>query len=341
MTTIREGDLALLMLHEGGMSYKEIAAEMKLSYDSVRGRVNRARRGRAEQALPIGNTADRRPEADDHRYKELTTRLSRLPRLARLLICSDQHMPDHDPRALALAVKLAKATQPDVIVLNGDTFDFSQIGRFPQHHSTVKKDVFRAVRGAYHAHIHELSSAAPGAAIIHLDGNHNARLGSYLAEHTDFQETLLDEYRALVRAGNRVLYLGEVQELELPGLLIQHGTRYGKNAAAHALEDLGGNYPMVQGHTHRPASLYKRIKARTPAGYHVVMSAVGGCLCNIPPAYTSHKTRQGAHQLQGVVLAHIDMRGGALTNLQNVVFHSRADGALVAIVGNEVLEVRA
>lgn len=344
-------DAHLLARREAGLSYKAIAAETGLSADSIRGRISRARRmARPSAAMMLALYAqlargpDRPPDtplvpADDRaEWQERAAAMAGLGRLARVLIMSDLHMPDHDPRALALAAQIAGWLHPDVIVLNGDTFDFPTISRFPTHHSHKHEDTFKAVRKPYTAFIQSLSVSCAGTAIIHLDGNHNARLGSYLSEHPQFLETILDQYAALIRADGRVLYMGEMQELSLPGLLIQHGRRAGMNAGKQALEDLGGNHPVVQGHTHRPATYHKRVYHRQ--GYAVVTSAVTGCLCNMPPQYMAHQTAQTHHWLQGVAVAHVDMAHGLMTNVQNIVFHP-TPGALMAACGKHVWEVRA
>jgi len=345
------------------LSYREIAVIERLSHASVRGRIGRARRARAafQQQAAIPSPAQpqvnaplspatllalyaslNRPAPPDLRndtehdrddWHTIERKLSGMKRLAKVMLLGDIHFPDHDSTALKLAAEIALWLTPDVIVLNGDTFDFTELSSFAQHWKQSRQDAFQAIRKPYYEFIDLLRSYCPNAAILHLDGNHNSRLYRYLAEHSQFAETIAMDYRALVRHGG-VLYMGELQELDLGHMLIQHGRKVGLNAAKKAMEDLG-MYSQVQSHTHVPEIVYRRVKRKH--GSAVVMSTVTPCLCKINPAYHAHETRQ-SRWIQGVTVVHVDMQGNELVNAQNVIFHPRAGSRLTALCGKQYWE---
>lgn len=348
---MRPSDARLLAAFEAGASYTQLAQAHGLSRNGVRGRINRARRERkAVPAAPPAPTvsvglvlallqhmqppAADLPSDDSEAWAAALDKLKAMNRLARVLVLSDIHFPEHDPTALALAAELALWLDPDVIALNGDVMEFATLSDYALHYRAKRDDALKAVREPYSAFIRRLAGNCPHATLLHYEGNHDDRMGRYLAKHPELQDTLIDDYRALIRQGGRVLTLGDMQEVEIGDLLIQHGTRAGKNAASAALEDLGGAHSQIQGHTHMPAKVVKRVKHG--ASYRVVQSVVCGCLCRLTPGYVRHRTRH-TKWLQGVVIAHVDPAGG-LVNMQDVLFHPTRNG-LAAVVGKKVFEV--
>jgi hypothetical protein len=222
-------------------------------------------------------------------------------------------------------------------VHGGDVFDMDAISRFQKDFRKGKPDALRHARKPYQEHVDRLRRDNPSAVQVYIDGNHTApRVQAYLDDHWEFQDAILDTYQAMVRADGAVLYLGEVEEIEVGGLFMQHGRRVGKNAARNALDDLGGNTPMIQGHAHTPQMDMKRVRRPGGRGYRVVQSIVNGCLCQIPAPYET-RTKQ-SKWLQSVTLAHVEM-GGDIVNLQPVVFHQRPDTSLVAYVGKKQFSV--
>lgn len=99
-----------------------------------------------------------------------------------VMIGSDMHSYFVDPFALEVFIDTIKMVQPDIIILNGDIFDFPQISRH------------RQMPGHFHLNLHQerefgrkeimqrVRNAAPDATIYFLIGNHEYRLVSYLAD---------------------------------------------------------------------------------------------------------------------------------------------------------------
>lgn len=364
-------DAALYAGKQAGASARQLAAQYNLSYSSVRGRLSRMKKRAAAAASAPAPEATPEAEApapdmgryfqylllrkalldlpapapevkpgpvdDSAAFDELVARLGHLSRAVRVLYTSDHHIPEHDPLALRMVEEIALWFGPDLIVHGGDVFDMDAISRFTHDFRKGKPDVLRAVRQPYYDHVQRLKSGNPNAAQIYKDGNHTApRLESYLAANWEFQDTILDTYQALVRANGQVLYLGEVEEVEIGALFMQHGRRTGKYAARNAQDDLGGSTPMIQGHAHTVQMDVRRVRRVGGKGYRVVQSVVNGCLCRIPASYTPH-TKE-SKWLQSVTLAHVEM-GGDLVNLQPVIFHQRPNGNLCAFIGKKYLEV--
>lgn len=186
-----------------------------------------------------------------------------------VMVGSDFHSAFVDPFAMRVWLDSVKMVQPDVIVLNGDVFDFPQISRhrkLPGHfHLNLQEEIdfgrekiMRATR-----------EAAPDAEILMVIGNHEARLVNYLADTAPHMASL------------RTLRFGELfglDDLEIglvcrqsfltptaaakkrdqlenwtvigDSLVVTHGVSCAKFAADEQLKryQISGS----SGHTHRP-----------------------------------------------------------------------------------------
>lgn len=99
-----------------------------------------------------------------------------------VMVGSDMHSWFVDPFALDVFIDTIGMVQPEIIILNGDIFDFPQISRH------------RQMPGHFHLNLHQerefgqkqimarVRNAAPDATIYFLIGNHEYRLVSYLAD---------------------------------------------------------------------------------------------------------------------------------------------------------------
>lgn len=337
----RKGDLYILE-RERGMTDADIAAKYGVLPHTVRAARSTARRARAavvNAPAPILYAYDTTRAADDAgAWETVLSKLRFLPRMARVLITSDEHIDDHDLRALELVAQVARAFEPDVIVFNGDTFDFTTLSHFDQDRRSGKGDAFTAVRFPYAAYVDSLAAAAPNAVFVLLDGNHNDRVETFANMAWQLGDTIEAAYADLVRSGGRVLWLNGKEECSIGALLIHHGTRAGKNAAAQALSDLGGAQPVVQGHTHRPAKVVNRVKLPMKARSLIVQSVVSGALCKFPPAYRKRKT-DCLNWTHGIVAAHVNLKGDDV-HLVDVLMHERDDGSLVCTFGKDVFIAR-
>lgn len=99
-----------------------------------------------------------------------------------VVVGSDFHSWFVDPFALEVFLDTIKMVQPQIVLLNGDVFDFPQISRH------------RQMPGHFHLNLHQerefgkreilrrVREAAPDATIYFLIGNHEYRLVTYLAD---------------------------------------------------------------------------------------------------------------------------------------------------------------
>lgn len=324
-----------------GLSYRTIAGRHGLNPDSVRSRVNRyARQLREESAVvtfapALPDVDDLPPLPDDTPaiHAALDT-LRGLDRMVRLLVVSDEHIPDHDPRALALNVAIARYIQPDVVIFNGDTFDFGSISRFAQDRRSGNGDVLRDLARPWRSYVQAMTDAAPRALRVFLDGNHNERLEAFANLAWQFGDTIEDAYAGMVRADGRVLWANGRQELYVGPYLVHHGERHGENAGKNSLEkDYGGAQSKVQGHTHGVSLYAKAVKLPGQDTWILATSLVAGFAGRNPPAY--QKRRKGAVRwIHACAYGHVNMHG-LDCHVYPAIYHERADGTLVAAVGTE------
>lgn len=148
-------------------------------------------------------------DAELRRYNNLYRKSH--PGTLEVIVGSDFHSWFVDPFALRVFLDTIKMVQPDIVVLNGDVFDFPQISRhrkLPGHFNLNLQDEIDWGR----KHILEaVRKAAPKAEILLVIGNHEYRLVNYLADTAP-------EFAAL-----RTLKFGELfglDELEI-GLVVR------------------------------------------------------------------------------------------------------------------------
>lgn len=95
------------------------------------------------------------------------------------VVFNDLHIPFHDENLLHIALKCCIDVKPNLIILNGDFFDFYGISRFDsspnraddlEYELTIGREVLQLIRYAF-----------PRARIVFIMGNHEERLTSFLS----------------------------------------------------------------------------------------------------------------------------------------------------------------
>lgn len=196
-----------------------------------------------------------------------------------VVFVSDLHVPFHDTAAVAAALKLVKAVQPERVILNGDIADFFQLSRFntsQQRLDSLQDEIDEANRIRQ-----QFREAAPNAAILELDGNHDSRIRTYVAQNarplaslTALEPDKLFRYKEL---GIKWFPGSGVRLRET--FLVKHGTVTRGEAGASAKAELTLNgISGISGHTHRLATYRK-------AGYSPKQWTEQGCLCRLDPDY--------------------------------------------------------
>lgn len=212
------------------------------------------------------------------------------------LVIGDIHAPFHDEKAVGVALALSKHIKPDVIVFNGDILDALAVSRFNkdpkralmlQEELDATCDVLTAFR-----------RANPKAKMVFIEGNHEARLQSYLQSKSPELHGLraLDIEGLLGLKELGIKYIksrGRSAYWRYGAITIGHFDRVSKHSAnTEKLLMDDRNESLIQGHTHRGGVYYKTLPNGT------VMAGIGGfCLCDTSPDYCTDPNWQ-----QGVVI---------------------------------------
>lgn len=207
--------------------------------------------------------------------------------------------PFHDEQAMAAALKVVQAADPDVVVHLGDFLDFASFGTYEQEPGfalTVQPAIDRA-----HRFLVETQAAAPRATQVLLEGNHDRRLQkaivrNALAAFGIRRADAPDEWPVL-----SLPYLLRVEDLNctyIPGypagiywisdrLAVIHGHKVRSNGSTAAAVLQDDSVSLLFGHIHRIECSYRTRRVRT--GAHTSLAASPGCLCRIDGAVPSTK----------------------------------------------------
>lgn len=273
---------------------------------------------------------------DTQEWEEWQMEFATKQKVARVMVWSDIHIPDESTEALEVAFKLAEIIQPDIILFNGDIFDFDALSTFAKKRFRRSTDAIKEVEMRWHAIIDRLKEICPDTILVAYRGNHDDRIERWnTLANNPFAESTEEMFVEMVRSNSRVLWLGQNQETHVGAWYVQHGKRVGDNAAKNSLKDLGWATAHGQGHAHTISNWVHRVNdANNLGNYRVVMSACSGALCNIPPHYiTDTKMSKWLH---GLMVGHVWMDTNDV-NIQNLVFHRRNDGTLWTVFGNEIV----
>lgn len=196
---------------------------------------------------------------------------------------SDAHAPYHDPYAIALAAKVIRWWNPDILVHNGDNVDFSALSKFDPNPA-------RRYRAQDEVDLWQSEVAIPlnGATRrsckrIVLPGNHDLRLLKLM-----WRQPELFSVRGL-----HLPALFEVEKLGMEyvgygivvndALLITHGTKVSQQSGYSARAELASvaySLSTNTGHVHRGG----RHEYRLPNG-RIIIGQECPCLCRDDPDY--------------------------------------------------------
>jgi hypothetical protein len=187
-----------------------------------------------------------------------------------VLVASDLHSAFVDPFALQVFFDCLRIVSPDVVVLNGDVFDFPQISRHPKLPGAFNLNIQQEIDYARNRILRPVREACPDAEVLFVIGNHEHRFVRYLAdaapelaclESMDFAKLFgLDEYE--IRLAVRSSFMaptGSMKRRELAenwhviggSYVVTHGTYCGKHSASRQMERF--QMSGTSGHVHRPS----------------------------------------------------------------------------------------
>jgi predicted phosphodiesterase len=201
----------------------------------------------------------------------------------RALVLSDIHAPYHDHRAIHLALKYGSDRKANLILLNGDTFDFYGISwwqRDPRQRDFPKevqigRQLLEAIRDQF-----------PRARIIFKEGNHEERYVSNMRTNApDFLGIDDFELRSVFRFDRlHIEHVGDKRPIKLGKLNVIHGHEY-RVAVQNPVSParfffLRGQCHCLGGHFHHTSQFsHKNIEG------HVISTWSTGCLCDLNPDY--------------------------------------------------------
>lgn len=231
-------------------------------------------------------------------YAELPKRL-----MEKALVLSDLHIgfrrnletnalqPFHDRKAIALSVSMAKAIQPNVIIINGDVLDLSMFSdkflREPEFYFTTQPALIEA-----NWVLAQLRLACPNSKIVLLAGNHDDRLRKSLITHYTEAYSLksVDGAEVPIMSLQNLLNLDKLSieciENQATGywinenLLAKHGDKAKSENGATVRELLKDiRCSVLVAHIHRIESIYKTVQGKDIRKTYSATSS--GCLCRI------------------------------------------------------------
>jgi predicted phosphodiesterase len=207
--------------------------------------------------------------------------------------------PFHDEQAIAAALKVIRAVDPDLIVHLGDLLDFASFGKYEQEPGfalTVQPAIDRA-----HRYLVECATAGPHAKQVLLEGNHDRRLTRAIVNNAMAAFGLRrgnapDEWPVL-----SVPYLLRLDELDVEyvggypagiywindRLACIHGHKVKSSGSTAALVVDDERVSTIFGHVHRIELSYKTRRVR--AGARTSLAASPGCLCRLDGTVPSVK----------------------------------------------------
>lgn len=316
----------LATLKQQGKTWAEVGAIAGISEHAARFRVYRLRN--EQRSAPAIHIVQ--PETvDEQRWQDTLHDLRNNKRYITVSHLCDVHAPMQHHTALQLTYRLLEQKQPDVIVVGSDTADFSVISTFdpdPDDYEMVE-DALDEFGSHWRPHIDAVKQAAPNATLVFIMGNHEARIYKHVHKNAPkLRRTIERAWVDTVSYGGRVLWLGNVPEVEIGSLLVKHGDRVNEHVAKSLLEVESYQMNVMAGHVHR-ANTYTRAGRR-----YTVTGVTSGCLCDLHPKYLKGSRPKLGWTL-GTAFAVTDLQGTE-TFIDNLVYQQTAQGLMVLSDGN-------
>ncbi len=207
--------------------------------------------------------------------------------------------PFHDEQAIAAALKVVQAVDPDLVINLGDFLDFATFGTFEQEAGfamTVQPALDRA-----HRFLAEIAIAAPQAKQVLLEGNHDRRLQRAIVRNAMAAFGIRKANAPDTWPVLSVPYLLRLDELNVEyvggypagiywindRLACIHGSKVRSSGSTAALVVDDERVSTIFGHVHRIELAYKTRRVR--AGARTSLAASPGTLARIDGAVPSTK----------------------------------------------------
>jgi predicted phosphodiesterase len=201
----------------------------------------------------------------------------------RVGIISDVHIPYHDEKAFAAAVKELKKQSPDCLLINGDFADFYQVSRHQRdpHHRRFSEELKLVIAG-----LEWLRHEFPKARIVYKLGNHEERWDHFVwnrsPEIYDLTNVRIDELVKAKQYGIEVI--GDQRPIMLGKLPVLHGHELGRSIFSPVNPARGAflrtHHTVLVGHSHQTSG-----HADTDLFHAETFVWSVGCLCDLTPEY--------------------------------------------------------
>lgn len=201
----------------------------------------------------------------------------------KLGVLSDVHIPYHDPKALAGAVKRLQIVGVDTILLNGDIADFFSISRWEKD---PRKRNFAGEINSVRQFLAYIRGQFPKARIVYKLGNHEEWWHKYLFNKAPELLGLdVTTFEALVDAKKHgVEIVDQQRKIAVGGLTILHGHELPKGLT-NPVNPARGAFlrtldTVLIGHHHRTSE-----HTEQTMGGKTIATWSTGCLCELTPEY--------------------------------------------------------
>jgi len=306
-------------LRNKGMTYPEITGKLNrehglsLSWYRVRNAyprgLERWRRRQQEQAArtesaqqvlhllppqPVTRPID--ISTDEASWQVAYAELRRRRAVIRVMHLNDVHLPFHDLEAVSLALEIVRAFAPHIVVVGSDALDYPTISRWGPDADISIDDWVQHTRTLWLPFIRLIRKVAPRALLPFIFGNHEQRAID-AANASGARHAVTSEFVRLIRADGDVFFRGNTQHVAItrdgtdstPGLIVHHGDRTNKHAAASTQGDWP-RHSVNFGHCHRRQR------------YDNAMS--NGCLCDTHPHYSKKDRPENWQQGTATIYVH-------------------------------------
>lgn len=167
----------------------------------------------------------------------------------RRLIVPDTHTPWHDAGAWRVLTEFTHDFKPNEIVVLGDFFDLAVCSRFTKD-PTLVPQLLSEETGPGSEMLEDLLLTADTQKLVFLEGNHEYRIKSYLAERAPaFANQFSSKELLSLPAKTHLIPYGVRGIYKMPGWIATHGSLFNKHVAQSMLQLFGCN--VIFGHVHR------------------------------------------------------------------------------------------
>lgn len=177
------------------------------------------------------------------------------------LFISDMHFPKHDPKAIELFLKVAKAFKPDAFDIAGDADDAECSGRWVEG-TPAEAVSIKSGADQVKDFLTDFNSVSPKTTDKHYHGgNHDYyRHRKYLEKNAPNALDYItpDSLYGLNNSGFEWHDYERPPVKRLGGLFIHHGESISKHSGESVRNDISNyNVSLLRGHSHRMGSYYQ------------------------------------------------------------------------------------